>query len=157
MITNALLIEVDDLDQETIAAIHTAVAEILAAASGVAPAPDAVLGWTPALAKELDTRLRARNRPVQADTIQAEAKAGGSVDRATVYTLGGYDEKRSLNGFTKPVTGVMTELIAEGLLSADAAHPMKPLYIAALASFQKAQGFSMPPELASVFRAAHDE
>jgi hypothetical protein len=155
MITTALLIEVDDLEPETVQAIHDACAKILAQASGVTPAPEAVLGWTPALAGELDARLRSRNRPVQADTIKAEAAAGGSVDRATVYEVGGYDPKRSLNGFTKPVRGVMAELIAEGLLPADAAHPMKPTYDPNIPSYQRAKGFKMPPELASVFHSAH--
>jgi hypothetical protein len=154
-VTNAIIIDTDGLEPSTIAALHAAIASVIADASDMTPAPDAVQGWTPQLAVELDTRLRTRNRPVQADTIRAAALAGGHVDRATVYELGGYDADRVLNGFTRPVNGVMKELVVEGLLPADAAHPMKPDYDHSNPSFQRAQGFGMPEAVAAVFATAH--
>lgn len=154
-VTSAIIIDTDGLEPATIAALHTAIASVIADASDMTPAPDAVQGWTPELAVKLDTRLRTRNRPVQADTIRAAALAGGHVDRATVYELGGYDADRVLNGFTRPVNGVMKELADEGLLPADAAHPMKPDYDHSNPSFQRAQGFGMPEDVAAVFAAAH--
>lgn len=154
MITHTLQIDVDDLDPATIEAIRVAVSTVLADASDVKPAPSAVLGWTPELAKELDKRLRARNRPVQADIIKAIAQAGGSIDRPEVYDIGDYKPERSLNGSTKPVKGVMADMVAEGLLPADAAKPMIPIYDAAVPSYQKAKGFYMAPELAPVFHQA---
>lgn len=60
-----------------------------------------------------------RCRPTPSLRLPARA---GTWNRARVYELGGYPE-RSLNGFTKPVSGVMRELTAEGLLPADAAYP----------------------------------
>ncbi len=154
-ITSAIIVDTDGLEPVTIAALHAAIATVMAEASDMTPAPDAVQGWTPELALELDTRLRQRNRPVQADTIRAAALAGGHVDRSTVYELGGYDPERVLNGFTRPVNGVMKEMVAEGLLPVDAAHPMKPDYDPTNPSFQRAQGFGMAEDVAAVFAAAH--
>ncbi len=153
-ITNAIIIETDDLEPETVQAIHEAVAKVFSAASGMQPSPSAIQGWTPELAAELDARLRLRNRPVQADTIKSAAKAGGHVDRASVYELGGYDADRSVNGFTKPVRGVMKEMVGEGLLAPDAANPMEPDYDPNNPAYQRAQGFSMPADVAAVFAEA---
>ncbi len=109
------------------------------------------LGWTAPTAGELHRRLLAQNRPVQALTIAAEARAGGECSRDEVYRLGGYDSERSLSGFTKPVTRILREMQAEGLLPPDAANPLKPIYDPANPSYQKATGFRMAAQLAPVF------
>lgn len=151
-ITTAILIDVEGLDPEVVEEIRDAAAAIIARTSDTVPDPDAVRGWTPALVDAFDARLRRRGRWVQADTIAAAARAGGRVSRETVYEIGGYDRARSLNGFTKPVAGVMRDMVREGLLPADAANPMKPVYDASNAANQKALGFTMPAEVAEVFR-----
>ena len=149
--TDAIIIDTEGMEPATVQAIKDAVARILADADIAEPAPDAVRGWTRELANILDGRLRTRGRSVQADVIAAAAQAGGYIDREQVYEIGGYGPERSLNGFTKPVTGVMRELNSEGLLPADAAHPMSPAYDPNNASFQRALGFYMPPEIAELF------
>jgi hypothetical protein len=152
-ITDAIIVDTTDLEPETVAEIRKAVAEILGAASTIAPDPNAICGWTAQTAEELDTRLRAAYRPVQANAIAAAAHAGGVVDRASVYAIGSYESTRNLNGFTKPVRNAIKDMVAEGLLPADAVNPLEPVYDSSNASYQKAQGFSMPAELAELFAA----
>ena len=96
-------------------------------------------------------RLFQGNRPVQAKVIHAAANNGGECDRETVYELGDYDEARSLKGFTRPVNRIMKEMQANGDLPIDTADPMKPIYDHENPSFQRAQGFAMPSELAALF------
>lgn len=154
-LTTALIVEVDDLDPAEIDELRTVIDEALAGLRAAEPDPGAVLGWTVPLAAELHRRLIAKNRPVQAKTIAAEAHAGGECGRDEVYRLGEYDPaERSLSGFTKPVAGVMREMQHEGLLPQDAVNPMKPIYDPANPSFQKAKGFFMPSVLAPVFAEA---
>lgn len=153
--TTALIVEVDDLEDTEIAELRSVITATLANFRAVQADPSAVLGWTVLTAAELHRRLIARNRPVQAKTLAAEASGGGKCSREEVYRLGGFDPaERSLSGFTKPVAGVMRQMKAEGLLPLDAVNPMEPIYDPANPSFQKAQGFQMPAELAPVFAEA---
>ena len=153
-VTTALVVELDDLEEAEITELRSVVTKTLASFRTVQADPSAVLGWTVSTAAELHRRLIAKNRPVQAKTIAAQAQAGGECSRDEVYRIGEYEPERSLSGFTKPVTGVMRQMIAEGLLPVDAVNPMQPIYDPANPSFQKAQGFRMPTELAPVFAEA---
>ena len=152
--TTALVVELDDLEEAEITELRSVVTKTLASFRTVQADPSAVLGWTVSTAAELHRRLIAKNRPVQAKTIAAQAQAGGECSRDEVYRIGEYEPERSLSGFTKPVAGVMRQMIAEGLLPVDAVNPMQPIYDPANPSFQKAQGFRMPTELAPVFAEA---
>jgi hypothetical protein len=153
-LTTTLIIELDDLDDTEVAELRSVITKTLAGFGAADVDPSAVFGWTGSLAVEFHRRLLAKNRPVQAKTIIAEAKAGGQCSREEVYLLGEYDADRSLSGFTKPVAGVMRAMQAEGLLPMDAANPMQPIYDPDNPSFQRAQGFRMPAELAPVFAEA---
>ena len=152
--TTALVVELDDLEEAEITELRSVVTKTLASFRTVQADPSALLGWTVSTAAELHRRLIAKNRPVQAKTIAAQAQAGGECSRDEVYRIGEYEPERSLSGFTKPVAGVMRQMIAEGLLPVDAVNPMQPIYDPANPSFQKAQGFRMPTELAPIFVAA---
>jgi hypothetical protein len=156
-VKSALIIDTEDLDEEVIQKLRAAVDSVLAEASHFTPDPTAVQGWTPAAAAELARRLRVENRPVQAATIAWAAHHGGYAERNVVYALGGYKQSRSLSGYTKPVRRIMRDMIAEGILPVDAANPMDPEYDPANPSFQKAQGFRMPADVAAVFVQALPE
>ncbi|MFW3171162.1 hypothetical protein [Geodermatophilus sp. CPCC 206100] len=149
--SSAIIVDTEELDAGTVDKLRAAIAAVLAEAGAFEPDPAAVLGWSPAAIAEFGARLAARNRTVQLAALRHAADNGGSVDRDTVYRLGGYAPERSLNGFTKPVKGVMRELVAEGMLPADAPHPLAPRYDPAASSIQRAQGFEMPAELAGLF------
>ncbi len=153
-LTNALIVELDDLEDTEITELRRVITGTLASFRTVETDPAAVFGWTPKLASELHDRLLGANRPVQARTIAAEAAGNGECTREEVYRIGGYDPERSLSGFTKPVARIMREMNAEGLLPLDAANPMQPIYDPANPSFQRAKGFRMPAELVPVFAAA---
>jgi len=153
--TNAIIIDTGDLDPATVAAIHDAVAVIIAEASGMEPAANAVRGWTPELVREFDKRLRERGRSDRADVIRASARSGGRIDRSTVVTICQLEPDRKINGFTKPVKGVLNQMITEGLLPADVANPLHPLYPSG--AIGQAIGFDMPSEVAAVFIAAFNE
>ena len=155
-VSDAIIIDVEGLEPAVVQEIRDAVAGIIARVSDRDPDPNAVQGWTPELVDAFDARLRGKGRWVQADTIEAAARAGGHIERDAVYQIGGYDPARSLNGFTKPVHGVMRDMIREGLLPADAVNPMTPVYDPNNAANQKALGFTMPAELAAVFHRDDD-
>jgi hypothetical protein len=150
-----LVLDLEDLEPETQAEIEAAVQEtvdaILARTSTHEPDPAAVRGWTPDLAREYEARLRRRGGVVQARTLGYQAHHDGVAPREKVYELGGYPAGRRLNGFTKPSNAVFREMVQEGLLPADAANPVTPVYDHTRRSFQQAQGFTMPKEVAEVF------
>jgi hypothetical protein len=154
--TDALIIDISDLtteqSRELRRTIDGKVTELLGGAE-----EEVIAGWTSSRAAELRRRLLSANRPVQAMTIAAEVEAGGECDRDEVYRLGGYEADRSLNGFTKPVARIMREMADAGVLPADAAHPMQPIYDPSNPSYQRAQGFRMPVELVPVFEKAFSE
>lgn len=146
-----IAVPTDNLSNDTISKLRSAIDSILAEASSP------VEGWTVSTAIEAIRRLQRRNRPAQLRVLRAIAENGGYVDRAQVYELAGYGEQRRLNGFSKPVNGVVRELVDEGALPSEAGHPMYTDYDADNPSFQKARGFGMPTELAPVFTAAFAE
>lgn len=151
---SALIVDTQGLDTDTVERIRTAVAKILAEASDFEPDPAAVGGWTVTTAAQLCLRLERTNRPVQAHAIASAAHSGGFVDRATVYDLGGYDEERSLKGWTRPVGRLTQLMITERLLPADALIPLTAVYDPSNSSLQKTMGFRMPAELVPVFAQA---
>jgi hypothetical protein len=151
LVRKQIVLDVEDLEPAVLAEIEAAIDAILTRASDHEPDPDAVGGWTATLVRELVDRLNKRGRPVQVHTLAYEAHHDGFAPRAVVYSLGGYAADRRLNGFTKPTNAIVREMIEEGLLPADATNPMEPRYDPARLSFQQAQGFSMPADVAAVF------
>jgi hypothetical protein len=77
-------------------------------------------------------------------------KAGGKLD---AKKLRGPDGNRSLRGLTGPLTKVMKRLVAEGKLPPGLPGPVEPDYYP-VASWQRAPGFKMAPELVPLFAAA---
>lgn len=155
-ITNSITVVVDRLDPDEIEQLHSGITKLLAEIEADEQPSEAVLGWTSTSATKLLVRLFQGNRPVQAKVIHVAASNGGECDRDTVYDLGDYDESRSLKGFTRPVNRIMKEMQANGDLPIDAADPMKPIYDHENPSFQRAQGFAMPSELAALFATLHE-
>ena len=157
LVSSTLTITTDGLEDTEVAVLRRVINETLASFSAVALDPAAVFGWTAGTAAELLLRLEQAHRPVQAAVIRIAAQGDGTCTRDDVYEAGNYSPDRSLNGFTKPVGGIIRAMQAEGLLPYNAADPMRPIYDTANASFQKAQGFQMHPDLVPVFAAAARE
>lgn len=155
-VSSTLTVSTDGLEAAEVTALRRVMNETLASFAAVDLDPAAVFGWTAATAADLLSRLEQAHRPVQAAVIRIEARGDGTCTRDDVYMAGNYSPDRSLNGFTKPVGGIIRAMQAEGLLPHDAADPMRPIYDTANTSFQKAQGFQMHPDLVPVFAAARE-
>lgn len=104
-------------------------------------------GWTVVALGELLSRLKVSNGVVQAEAIRVALDNGGQVDRAEVYTIGGYGPDRSLKGFTRPINRIVEQMKTDGLLPADAVPPFKPDYDEDIASYQRAPSFVVAKEL----------
>jgi len=76
-ITTAIIIGTDGLSRLGRGPLRAAIATVLADASDMIPATDAVQVWTPELVLALDIGCQ-RNRTVQADTVKAPAAAAGT-------------------------------------------------------------------------------
>ena len=75
--------------------------------------------WTPESAALLLSRLDLQ-APVQSAAIRLAVRQGGRVEREQVYGLGRYADERSLRGFTRPVSRLVQEMQADGLLGSGA-------------------------------------
>lgn len=104
---------------------------------------DAPMNWQLSTYEELLSRLESGGHQVQADSIRrASASLDGSVSRADVYEIGGFDESRSLRRFSLPARRIMLTLIEDGLLIEDAQPPLSAEYDGP----GQATGFVVPKE-----------
>jgi hypothetical protein len=84
--------------------------------------------WTRIGLSALLDRLEVEQR-VQADVIRAAAQqTNGWLPRALLYEIGEYEDGRTLRGFTRPVNRITRQLQREGLVAADVAPAMEPVY-----------------------------
>jgi hypothetical protein len=102
-------------------------------------------GWTAEALQELLDRLSTRG-PVQAAAIRRAAKGGGFVSREDVYELGGYDETRTLRGFTRPANRLAQEFRDSGIVPDTAVDILEAVYDPSI-SYVQASGFRIPQEL----------
>ncbi|MGL5811309.1 MAG: PIN-like domain-containing protein [Nocardioides sp.] len=101
--------------------------------------------WSQSAVVELLSRLDAEGA-IQAEVIRHAAANGGIIDRATVYSVGGFEPDRLLRGFTRPSARITRELQNEGLLS-DSVEPMlTPVYN----SGSTAEEFEIPLEVVEI-------
>lgn len=101
--------------------------------------------WNAAAVQRLLAKLDAQ-APVQAAVIRAAAANGGSVDRATVYSLGSYSSKRMLRGFTRPVRRISRLLQETGDLDLGAPEMLSPRYDRGV----QADSFRIPEEVVKI-------
>lgn len=106
-----------------------------------------ILGWT---ADTLDQALKMLEHGggwVQAEAIRHALGNDGFVDRDTIYEVGKYDEDRTLKGWTKPVTRVVSRMKAAGTIPENAADLVQSSY----AHGPTADGFRVPADLADLW------
>ena len=113
------------------------------------PAPDT---WTPRAVSEILSRLEAEGQ-IQAEVIRAAALLGGTIERADVYRICGYDEDRTLKGFTIPTNRITGYLRSEGLLSESAKPIMWPLF----PTGERAENFRIPDEVVEILEGSGPE
>lgn len=102
-------------------------------------------GWTAAALAALLDRL-AVEAPVQEAVIVVAAQQDGFVSREEVYQLGGYDETRTLRGFTRPVRRIAQTFRDRGVIPPGAIDVLEAEYDATV-SYVQAAGFRVPMEL----------
>jgi hypothetical protein len=107
-------------------------------------------GWTAEALQELLDRLTTRG-PVQAAVIRQAAKSDGFVSREKVYELGGYDEARTLRGFTRPANRLAQEFRDRGIVPDTAVDILEAVYDPGV-SYVQASGFRIPQELIPLIR-----
>jgi predicted nucleic acid-binding protein len=105
-------------------------------------------GWTIDALSELLDRLSAEGWTTQAAVIMQAAEGDGFVGRHVVYALGGYDDSRSLRGFTRPVSRITRELRDQGIVAESAEDALSTVYD----QDGLASGFSIPPNLTPLIR-----
>ena len=102
-------------------------------------------GWTQEAYLEAMKGLLGKHF-VQANVINEAIKTGtGTISRDKVYELGGYDESRSLKGFTRPVNRIQADLEDRGMLPEEAADLLAPIYPPGT-GYSRATGFRVPLE-----------
>lgn len=84
--------------------------------------------WTLEGLRELLRRLREAGYTPQADVIVAAARAGGEIDRTTLFAVAGFAADRKLSRFSTPANRIAGELIDEGILEAGVLEPVWALY-----------------------------
>ncbi len=112
-------------------------------------------GWTVTGAQLLMNRLDAEGK-VQGAAIRQAVANGGLVTREQVYELGGYQEGRTLRGFTRPANRIAQELRASALVSEAAPDPLEAFYDPAF-SWVQARGFRVPPQLLEILQTGLPE
>ena len=84
-------------------------------------------GWTVDAIAELLDALE-REAEVQYRVLLEAALTDGDVPRDRVYQIGGYEESRTLRGFTRPIRRISKRLIGQGSLDNSAIDILKPQY-----------------------------
>jgi len=85
---------------------------------------------------------------VQAEAVRLAAKKGGFVSREDVYQLGGYEEGRTLRGFTRPARRIAHDLREQGVLQEGSAEILEAVYEGDV----QAAGFRIPADLIPLIR-----
>lgn len=109
-------------------------------------------GWTVEALRSLIDRLNAEGADVQAAIIMRAGESEGFVDRQTVYAIGGYEETRSLRGFTRPVNRITREFRDRGAVSELADDVLTAEYDESSASPGVAIGFQVSTNLLQLIR-----
>ncbi|MET7405697.1 PIN-like domain-containing protein [Streptomyces parvulus] len=110
--------------------------------------------WTAeSLAVFMDELMR--RYPSRVKAIVAAAANGGFVDRETVYELAGYDETRSLRGFTQPIGTLSRDLQAIGVLTGGEPFLLTTVYGHAVDP-SWAKGFRIPSGVIALLRSKYE-
>ncbi|MFA1544591.1 PIN-like domain-containing protein [Actinomadura monticuli] len=137
----ALQVEVSDESVDDIGRVDRALADT------------AYGGWTTDALGEILDLLGAEGRMEQAAAIIHAAKNDGFVSRDAIYALAGYDESRSLRGFTRPITRITGIFREQGTISASAEDILTADYDDSAGSPGLAIGFSMPQSIVPLVRS----
>ena len=107
------------------------------------------VGWQRASASVFLDLLRSRSpkfvQVIDAAMMRFAAGSSPSVHREEVYELMGYEESRSLRGFTRPIRSIVLQMIENGLVEAEVDWPMVAVYESGVRATQ----FRLSPDFAT--------
>lgn len=110
-------------------------------------------GWTLDLVLVLRENLRRRGNVVQLEAFNQAIRNGGEVSREEIFRIGGYDPKRQLKNWTKPLRTVTSNLIERGSLPEYAEFPMEADYTEG-SGYRQARLFRVTPEIVKLVKEA---
>ena len=132
-------------------AIAAARAELAARAGDATDEEVESTGWTKELADRALDSLTSSRATVQIKVIKRAIENSGVVLRDEVYKIGGYDESRSLKGFTRAANRATLALRDSGELPEDAEELLEPIYDDTIRGYQRAKGFRIPAEIVKLY------
>lgn len=115
----------------------------------------AAVSWTPDAFHYLLQKLQ-RQAPVQHDVMMEAISNGGFVSRDDVYDIAGYDEDRTLRGFTRPTKRIMEQMQDQGLLAVGVTEPLRAIYSSS-ESYVLASGFQVANDLVELAESLDDD
>lgn len=157
---DTLNLDISDLTPEHVARVLALVRSIRDDAAPSAEGNDdsswadaASTGWTLDLVLVLREMLRRRGNDVQLEAFNQAIRNGGEISREEIFRIGGYEPKRQLKNWTKPLRTIKTELVERGSLPEDAEFPMEADYTEG-SGYRQAQFFRVAPEIVKLVKEA---
>lgn len=114
-------------------------------------------GWSISTIDQLLARLSEEGWSAQEQAIRMAALRDGFVEREIVYSLGGYDEGRSLRGFTRPVNRITREFRQYKIIPESAIDILATEYDPVSDNPGWASGFRVPDLLVPLIQEVHRE
>ena len=158
--TDSLNLDINDLAPAQVAQLLETIRSMRAAAGPTERGPeneswrDAVsTGWTLDLVLALRESLRRRGNDVQLEAFNQAIRNGGEISREEIFRIGGYEPKRQLKNWTKPLRTITSELLERGSLPEDAAFPMEADYTEG-SGYRQAHLFRVAPEIVKLVKEA---
>jgi hypothetical protein len=158
--TDTLNLDISDLAPEKVAQILAIVRSMRTeVASGIGRPVDTSWtnavssGWTLDLVLVLRENLRRRGNDVQLESFNQAIRNGGEISREEIFRIGGYEPKRQLKNWTKPLRTITSELIERGSLPEEAEFPMEADYTEG-SGYRQAHVFRVAPEIVKLVKEA---
>ncbi|WBL19991.1 hypothetical protein [Citricoccus sp. NR2] len=88
---------------------------------------------------------------MQLEAFNQAIRNGGEISRGEIFRIGGYEPKRQLKNWTKPLRTITSELIQQGSLPESAEPPMEADY-AEGSGYRQAHVFRVTPEIVKLVK-----
>jgi hypothetical protein len=157
---DTLTVDISDLTPEDVARVLGLVRSMRDEADPSAEGIDASswadavsTGWTLDLVLQLREMLRRRGNDVQLEAFNQAIRNGGEISRDEIFRIGGYEPKRQLKNWTKPLRTITAELVDRGSLPEDAEFPMEADYTEG-SGYRQAHLFRVAPEIVKLVKEA---
>lgn len=158
--TDTLNLDISDLTPEEVGRVLALVRSMREGTGASAESADdsswadaVSTGWTLDLVLVLREMLRRRGNDVQLEAFNQAIRNGGEISREEIFRIGGYEPKRQLKNWTKPLRTITSELVERGSLPEDAEFPMEADYTEG-SGYRQAHLFRVAPEIVKLVKDA---